>query len=304
MSRQWLRKASLIVSGQGEAIDLAELRFTFKIKQYDLQTPSTAYIRIYNLTENTANKIQKEFTSVTLNAGYQDNFGTIFVGTIIQVRRGRESATDTYVDIIAADGDDKINTATISLSVGKGTTFDDRLKVLTGALGVRTGQVAPLPSGALPRGRVFYGAAKDHLRDFSFSTGTRWSIQRGMFQALPLNGYLPGEAVVLSSATGMLGMPEQTEIGIRVKCLLNPRIGVGTRVQIDNKSIQQATLNLSNAPGGGANGFLPRITDDGFYRTCVAELSGDTRGNDWTSDLICIAAGDPVTQALNNRGYV
>lgn len=303
MSQQYLRSASLVVSGASQAIELSELRFTFRIKQFDLQTPNLAHIRVYNLSDDTSNKIQKEFTGLVLGAGYGGDLATIFLGTIVQVRRGRENAVDLYTDIIAADGDNLLSLATISMSMGRGKTYDDRLAALRAAANLPAGYVAPLPSGALPRGRVFYGAVRDHLRDLAFATDTRWSIQRGAYTALPLNGYPPGEAVVLTSATGMLGMPEQTEEGIRVKCLLNPRIGVGTKVHIDNGSIQQAQLNQSIA-GVGSSALLPRTTADGFYRVVVAELSGDTRGADWTSDLTCIAVNDAAPKPLLDRGYL
>jgi hypothetical protein len=51
------------------------------------------------------------------------------------------------------------------------------------------------------------------------------------------------------------------------------------------------------------NAFLPRVTDDGFYRTIVAEHSGDTRGNDFYTDLTCIALDDGVTPGLVAKGY-
>ena len=91
---QWLRKVSLVM-GQigGKSLDLSEFRFTFSVKRGDTQTPNTVRIRIYNLSDSTAHKLSgKEFSQVVLQAGYEGNFGIIFIGEVVQARRGRESA--------------------------------------------------------------------------------------------------------------------------------------------------------------------------------------------------------------------
>ncbi len=303
MERQYLRKASLVVVDGRQGLDLSQLHLKFNIRQGDLQTPNSAVIRVYNLSDARAKQIQKEFTRVILQAGYETaNYGVVFDGSIVQVRRGRESATDTYLDIIAADGDEAINFAVVSTAIAAGSTFKDRVDALSKAMGVTQGHIADLPAGSLPRGKTIYGMARDHLRDVAFSTDTKWSVQNGELQIIPLNGYLPGEAVVLSANTGLIGMPEQTQDGIRVRCLLNSRIKVGGRVQIDNKSIQQAHLDLS-VQGSASNAFLPSISDDGFYRVVVNGMDGDTRGGSWYSDMICIAMNEAVPPSLVARGY-
>jgi hypothetical protein len=306
VTAQYLRQVSLVVADGIDGLDLSQLHIKFQIRQFDLQTNNTCQIRVYNVSDNTAQLVQKEFSRVILQGGYEgSDIGTIFDGTLVQVRRGRESPVDTYLDISGSDGDLAGNFSIISTALAAGSSFSDRVSALTSALssnGVTSGYVAPLPSGTLPRGKTMFGMARDHLRDLAFATDTKWSIQNGQLQIIPLEGYLPDEAVVLTSATGMIGLPEQTQDGIKVRCLLNPKIKIGAQVQIDNASIQQAQLSLS-VSGANANAQLPSIADDGFYRVVVCEHSGDTRGNEWYSDLICIALGQGVTPGLVSRGY-
>lgn len=304
MSEQFGRVAQLVVGQAGGAgLDLSQLHLKFSIHQWDLQTPNTATVRVYNLAEATAQQIQKEFTAVNLQVGYEGSgLGLLFAGTIVQIRRGRENATDTYVDIVAADGDEATNFAIVNTAIAAGSTFRDRINALTAAMGLPQGHIADLPAATLPRGRTYYGMARDHLREASLGTDTKWSVQDAQIQLVPLGGFLPGEAVVLNSATGMIGLPEQAIDGIHVRCLINPKIKVGGRVQIDNKSVQQARLNLG-VEGSAQNAFIPSIADDGFYRVVVAEHEGDTRGNDWYSNLICIAMNEAIPPALVARGY-
>jgi hypothetical protein len=121
-------------------------------------------------------------------------------------------------------------------------------------------------------------------------------------QIIPLTGYMPGEAVVLNSQTGMVGMPEQTQDGIRVQCLLNPNIKVGTRIQLNNADIQLAAKDPA-LQGDLSFAFLPSISSDGFYRVLVNDLEGDTRGKPWYNELICLAVNDTVTPGLAVKGY-
>lgn len=304
-SDQYLRKCSLIVSANGSGLDLSQMRIVFKTVQSDVETPNHVIIRVYNLSDQTAQSVQKEFTAVRLQAGYENGaFGTIFDGTIKQVRRGRENPTDTYLDILAADGDQAYNQGVISKSLAAGATAKDEVAALSTAMGIPQGYVADLPPGAAQRGQVKYGMARDYMRDVADSSGMTWSIQNGQLQMIPNTGYRPGTAVVLNSNTGMIGLPQQTEGGILVRCLLNPNIKIGCLLQINNASIQKDLLGgqLLNAPGRLENlqGFRPKTTDDGFYRVYVSEFEGDTRGEPWYCNITCLAVDQsaPASQSV------
>jgi len=303
--QQWLRKVGLFVSAGSSGLDLSQMRIKFKTNQSDLpSTPNYAVIRVYNLSDDTTKSVQKEFTAVRLQAGYEGgSYGVIFSGTIKMVRRGRETPTDTYLDILAADGDIARNFSVVNTTLAAGATQKDQLAATTKALGLPAGYTPDLPAGALSRGKVLYGMARDRMNDIADSSNCTWSIQNGQVQMVPLTSYIPGEAVVLNSNTGMIGLPEQTEDGIKTRMLINPRIKIGGLVQIDNKSIQRAFLGGSNLFATGRletlPGLLPKVTDDGFYRVYVCEFTGDTRGLEWYADLICLAI-DRSAPAVNS----
>lgn len=298
---QWLRSYSLVVSkavkGTITGKDLSALRFKFEVRASDLDTPNNAVIRVYNLADSTIENI-REFNQVSLQAGYVNgNVGTIFSGDVKQYRRGKESNVDSYLDILAADGDQAYNFGIVNTTLAPGSNLTQRLNALADAMGVVLDKKAPQiianSTGGiipLPRGKVLYGMARTHLRNIANSTSTRWSIQNGVLTFVPLAGYLPGQAVVINSTTGMIGQPEATDQGITVKTLLNPLIKIGTRVQINNKDINQTIKIYGTGQVGYQDTlYLPaRTTEDGFYRVMVAEHFGDTRGNEWYSDLVCL----------------
>ena len=125
---QFPRVCSLKVArGSGKGLDLSDFRIKFQVKRSDTVTPNTADIRVYNLDEKTAIQIREEFTQVKLECGYPGNSGVIFQGNILQVIIGRESATDTFIDIIAGDGDRAFNFAVVNATLAPGTTQTDQV---------------------------------------------------------------------------------------------------------------------------------------------------------------------------------
>lgn len=297
--RCWLRACSLVVgSNSGSGLDLSELRITFKTKKGDMETPNSAEINVYNLSEATASRIQREFTQVLLSAGYVGNSGLIFRGNIRQVRTWRENGVDTVLAILAADGDRAYNFATVNTTLAAGSMPADRVRVCQGSMGdkgTEAGYTPDLGGQALPRGVVMYGMARQYMRDEAQNTGTDWSIQDGKVQMVPRKGYLPGQAVLLTHETGLIGTPEQTQEGITVRSLLLPNLRIGGRIKLDNKSVKRMQSPLKMAAGQTA----PRLDDDGVYRILKVEFSGDTRGNDWYADMLCIGIDDTMRLPLD-----
>lgn len=308
-TEQFGRRAQLFLVEGEKALDLSELRFSFRTQQQDVESPSSCRIRVYNLSESTIKKIKGEFSKVVLQAGYENNYGIIFQGNVKQWGTGRiPGGTETYLDIMAADGDLAYNYATINKTLAAGSSSQDRIKAAVEAMGTKgvgSGQIAPYTGGILPRGKVLFGMARASLRQETQSVGATWTINNGQINVTPLDGYLPGEAVVLNAKTGMVGLPEQTIDGMRVRCLLNPKIVIGGRIQLDNKSINQTVQqNPTGAPVpynqyAGLQ-LLASIAADGLYRVFVAEHEGDNRATPWYTDLVCLAI-DPDTKKVKAK---
>jgi hypothetical protein len=298
---------------------------TFRVTHWDSSTPNSLTLRIYNLSDETAQQIRKEFVQVILRAGYPGNFGIIFKGTIQHinkgavnsdlmdldgVRSGNENATDTYLDVFASDGDEAYNWGIINTTLAAGYTPKEVNAVLGQAMFLATtvqgadgtkfviGELPDsIPQPAAPRGKVMFGMARDHAHVLSRTNAMSWSINGGVLQWLPFSAYRPGEAVVLTSRSGLIGVPQQTDQGIAVRTLLNPALGAGTRLQINNKSIMQAPQSQAYH----AFNALPSISEDGFYKILYVDHYGDTRGQEWYSDCICLAIDGtilPMTESV------
>lgn len=293
-SDQWLRRISLIVSDtSGNGLDLSNFRIRFHVEQADLSSfrPRTAVITVYNLATSTVRAIEKEFTQITLQAGYQPpgKFGIIFQRTIKQFEHGHETVTESYLTLYAADGD-LANFAVTQTTLAPGWTAMDEFKAHTDAMsayGVSIGDVTGLQGGTGGltqnfRGKLLFGPSVDGLNQLGKTNNFTWVIVNGKVQAVPLTGYLPGEAVVLNALSGLIGWPKNALQGIQCTCLLNPAIRLQGLVQLNNKDIN-TTLPAQDAELSGfpnATVGYPGFTDKNFLCHCGARwiLSGNGIG--------------------------
>ena len=279
------------------------LRVKFKSYAADFDAPNHCEIVIYNLSDATATRVIKEFSRVILQAGYVNGrFGVIFTGTLKQFKRGRESSTDTYLILYAADGDFLHNNwiiggdARTPIEMPRGSTQAQRFQALQ-ADAVKNGGALPGNVGAtdlagtggviLGRTKMMFGLGADHF-DTTSKPGFQWSVQGGRIQTVPLNSSLPGEAVVLNAHSGLIGVPEANNQGVFATALLNPSIKVRGQVKINNAGINTSEPAVAATqvkelgyPGYTDINFFASTSADGTYTVLTVEYSGDTRGNEW-----------------------
>jgi hypothetical protein len=299
----WLRKLRVQVGGAG-FLDVSDLNAEFIVRQADSQHPNTCHVRIYNLADQTSQLgMMKEFMKLTVEAGYQnDRFGPIFVGEVIQKKKGKLlNGTDKYFDISAQSGSQAYGYATVSKTLKAGHTFKEIVEECTKAMekmGIEIGHIADLGSQKFPRASVLHGMAKDILRDVGFATNTSWSIQNQKFQMIKNDGFLPGAAKELNGNTGMIGLPEQTLKGIVVKTLVDSGMKVGSQIHLNNSSIQLATAHPQTRDETAAGTIqknkelTPEIAADGIYKVYRVDHDGQTQGQEWYTTLTCLSLND------------
>lgn len=319
---QYLRQLRLIVFNDQNALDLSALRVQFRTSQWDTATPNLLEARVWNLSPQTVKSVLKEYTKVTLEAGYQNGrFAIVFSGDIKQFRRGRENAIDSFLDIFAADMDPYHQYGIFNYNLPKGTSVVDQWKKQNEEAqkyGVQPGQqqLGQGTGGILPRGKVVSGQAIWAHRQTARNLDATWSIQNGKLTLAQKKGYLPGDIIKINAQSGMIGQPEATDQGIVVTVLLNPSIQIGQRIQINNADINQtlwpgetssgtpsglAARGITGWPNIGEFTYYADVTDDGVYRVLVVEHRGDTRGNDYYSDLVCLALDTTATSAATGQ---
>ena len=285
--QQWMRKCNLVVSANGDGLDLSQLRITFEVSKTENETPNHAKIKIFNLSKDTENQVIKEFTRVTLQAGYEDNFGVIFDGEIVQSKRGREGV-DSYVQIDASDGDSAYNYAIVSKTLAAGSSQEDHVNACVDSMKIEKGKLVPNGTVKLTRGKVLHGSAKNIMRQSAKANKQKWNIQNGKLQLLGTFDLLPNQAVVLNSQTGLIGGAEQSTKGIKLKALINHMLHIGAKIVVNEGDIVRADKETPKAGSKTKPDKQATIASDGVYKIIGTEYTGDNRGTDWYVNITCI----------------
>lgn len=309
MTQQWLRKVRLVIGNGSDGIDCSDLRIRFVVRKAEVGFPEHADITITNLSNATANKIRNEYKEVYLEAGYQGNSAEIFRGEIVQVRGpGRESPTDTYLNVIATASQKAHSYAVVNKTLAAGHTFKDQVDAVLEAMkpfGVTAGYITDLGTTKMPRGRAMFGMARNQLRAICGSVGAAWFISGDKLNIVKYGETLPGDAVVLNSETGLIGMPVQTIEGVEARCLLNPQLKVDGKVKINEASIQKAKYNVDwqNSYEVQRDQLDRIIAADGIYKILALTFTGDTRGTEFYADFLCASAANGVPVAAAQRYF-
>ena len=298
MTRQWLREYRFIAGDGKKALDLSKLRIVFDIQKNDNLTPNSANVKIYNLSDDTANRIIKQFTRVRLEAGYQGDTGLIYQGTVIQIVRYR-AGVDSVLEFIAGDGDLAYTYGFVNCTQAAGARPIDSLRTVRAAVSdsLIEGVLTPgANTQRLPRGKVFFTPFKTAARKLSRSMNSEIYMDSGKLMAVPHRGYLPKTAVYLSPETGLIGTAKQTIEGVECQCLLNHKLTIGALIRIDEEHVQQAKLDVKQKDK--KNKKKASDKRGGFYRLISCRYRGDSRGKDWYCDLkgVLVDAGTKQTK--------
>jgi len=275
------RIAKILIPG----FEIVDLRINFKIEKSLIGYPNLGNIKIYNLKESSRNKIEKQGLSVKLYAGYEDNaVPLLFSGdmrNVVHLKNG----TDWISEIFAHDGGNILNTATINKTLPAGVDTEQIYNELVGQMqGISKGVTEGLKnclSGkrSLLRELQLSGNVKDWLDKIATNCGFEYSVNDGVIETnpkgLPVSDVPP---VIINQASGMIGSPERTEVGINVKNLLLPELKLARTIKIESISTKINAGNLFYKK-------VPPIRNKGIYRIDKLVHTGDTHDNPWETDI-------------------
>lgn len=259
-SRQFGRVCRLIVGKDGTGIEISDLRITFEVKKTSGDKPNTAKIEIYNLNPDNTTRVIEEWQEIQLIAGYKGAERLIFNGQI-RTAIPKISGPDRILTIESGDGDREVLRGFINKTIEKGCSANDVIDECQKSMFDITTAHRDNIDKTYQRGRVLSGRASDILTSQCNADDAQWSIQNGELLVLQGGNVLPNAVWLINQETGMLGSPEPTTIGVRVKTLLNPAYLIGGVAKIESLIF-----------GGGV-------------RIETIHHSGDTHGADWSSEI-------------------
>lgn len=288
------------------------VRLVFKIERSGLKAIYYAEIFLYNLAPACENAIIERGYTVIVEAGYKEGvYGVVFNGKVFQALWDRENVTDTILTLNCVDGMDFLTDNFVSLTVEQKSYQTDIIQKMASASrqAIRLGKIDDqVDQKRLPRGRVYFGEPKTYLQEYAQDNRCQFFVSNGEAHIGKIDSSLvylsEDEAFVVNAGNGLIGTPQQTHDAVIFRTLLNPSMNIkypAMLVKLDQTLIRQQKLRL---------GVLQtRLDEDGLYRIASVVHMGDTRGNEWYTEVIAIgwlgktaAQFDYVGQTLNGKG--
>ena len=292
-----------------KVLDVSNLRIQFSINRVAMYYPNQARITVYNLNASTENAIVQEGYRIIVNAGYPENYGQIFDGTIIMCNRYKQNATDYILNIVALDGSQFLNEGFCSFTYAKGQTARQVVQNVCDKASnpISLGYASPqLDTVTYSKGATAYGSPKTTLADIARSINGTWFVDGNKLYMISYSDNvaklpLGSKAVKLNPKTGLLGNPQQVDYGIQARCLLNPQIMPYGLIDVASQYVTQQLVSIGNFSQGISRAY--ELDPAGIYRVCSVTFTGDTRGNEWYADIVAVGQAGEMMSMLAQSGY-
>lgn len=266
-------------------VRIAGLRMAFRCELTESSKPNAVELDIFNLSDQLFSRISRKrpvqiegkvvlkSETLSLEAGYKDEFGLIFLGDELTVRK-TSAGTNTVTKITAGDGQQAIRSARAAVSLGPNTKKADIAGALLDSLKAK-GLNVDKAKERLKRGD-FRGGIQEIVNGFTFS-GPSWhelerqvrdmglgvSVQRGEVQILARDETTQEQQYVLGAASGLVEEPAEDEKGnIKFKTLMLSPLVPGLRVMLEGRRKQ------------------------GVVKLTSVIRRGDTRGGEWVCECV------------------
>jgi hypothetical protein len=238
---KYQRAYSLRVTTKSGLDITIKLPFTvqFDIERHNYASANRAEIRIYNLSKIHRAAIQMDqwilgYMNVSFHAGYGEGpqWPLIFSGNAHRAYSYRQGV-DFITVIEAFDGGNGIREAYTAFSAPADTPMNSILSQMANDLapyGVSVGAISDFP-GTVPRGQAFSGNTMQLLSELSNNNAF---IDSSALNILKAGDVIAREALLINSATGLLGTPIKEQTYILLETLFEPRVAVGTLVQVQS----------------------------------------------------------------------
>ena len=184
------------------------LHITFDVQKDLTVETNKVKFTIWNLTDESRQKIEKQDLKVDLYAGYRDNEGTIriFSGSVIRTITTNEGK-DVKTVIEASDGQIAVRDSVFALSYAPGTGGLIVVKAIAQNMGLPLVLGDGVKFGAYDNGYSFVGKGADALTEVCGGNGCTWSIQNGNLQIILAGGVVANKGLVFNAGSGLIGSP-------------------------------------------------------------------------------------------------
>jgi len=287
--------------------DPTALRVTFEVLESSYLSPFWfADVKVYNQNTPEQKNLLWNAAWLTLEAGYQTGTGlyaTIWDGPVLQVIFDRENVVDLTMRFNCLGTIPLLANNFVNLAFGEQSSQYSVVENFMDKVGANANQqVGPkakqlLQAKLYPRGKTVFG----DIRKFMGGLADDNSVSHWNSSGLPIISevydasnpnpvsviysppFPPGQAPAnpdSSITRSIIGVPRQTPVGVIFTVLLDPRLKVKVPpmlAKLDYSIISQAKVVPPN--------LVYPLDPSGVYVVGQVHHYGDTRGNDWYTEV-------------------
>jgi hypothetical protein len=288
LQRQRIYK--LVLGDSKDAVIITDLQISFDVNKNsdNKKTSNGATVEIYNLSDATLKRLEKEYLEASLSVGHEDTGLVLLLkGQVTQVSTKR-NGTDKVTQLQLGEGYVELNQQFLKGVTPAGSTVADTIEEIRKQMpGVAKGAFTGLNiNSQVLFGYPLTGTPRQMLSEISEAYRVEFSIDRGALSVRDETGISEKNlttAFVLNESSGLVDIPYHTTAkgaklkgdktkrkGVQVKALLNARIIPGSAIKIESKLI------------------------NGWFKVSSARYFGSYNDNDWYVECFCreILSGD------------
>lgn len=277
------------------------LRVTFQAIHFAGGAFSVAEITIYNVSAYTTTQMlgdgfAKQYEYISLEAGYENLFGSVFVGQITNVQRVLEDGGATrgikfFCRSAAKERDQNIINITLAPETDPVEIIEECASAFQAEIQF-FGDFSALKRRS--RGTVLQGSPSACMNELAETFEFDWMVENGAMKIIKRGFAMPNQVYLISAATGMIGSPvvTDTEVGIRYR--LNPKLKLGDTIKLE-----------SMAPRFEFSGAyyynVPRTIGEGYYKINSLVFAGDSHGDQWETQIACLRLSAAAQAGISER---
>lgn len=274
----WMRAASIQIGPKKYGMD--DLFFEFEVPFEDSTTLQSAEFKVYNLSEATRKGIKRGHV-VILNAGYEDDIGSVFVGQVSACSHQHQN-TEWITKITATAAMDEWLGSKVNKTYKQQITAREIIPDLLNIFGLEVSTFELAINKTYDRGRICCGKLKDVLIQIVVDEcKSRFLIKNnGIIINDPAKGVETG--YILTPESGLLASSnevEETIIAVGVdsqksatekdeegnyitrECLLNYHIGPADQIKIQSKSLNGKFIVVRGKHVGSPTGSWKTVLE-------------------------------------------
>lgn len=238
----WGRKIEVII--RNKVLTYPELYIEFETNFDTEPIPDLGEVNIYNLSDNTLAEITLG-DGIIVNAGYNDDIGSIFHGVISEIETTNEGV-DTVTKIKMINVTQQYLNRYINFAYGAGANTKYLIRdMLDYAGGLKPNINNPTNNITYPRGFQATGKIKDVLTRVVEESGSRWLIHGSSISVIPKEtGYTQG--VYLDAKSGLMSVEKlEKQDGVsthKIEMMLNHAIAPYSLLEVHAKNLDGVVM--------------------------------------------------------------